>query len=106
MKYTSFPSRRIATNVSIDWYHGTASSASLPMMKSGVVTRGSQKSGEFSMYWFGDSQIDLPMRLWVFSYWNARATPEPHRMPPYAENMFTTGAPAMAAANICDCVMM
>ena len=68
-------------------------------------TRGSQKSGEFSMYWLGESQMDLPMRLCVFSYWKARANPEPQRMPPYAENMLTTGAPAMAAENICDCVI-
>ena len=45
------------------------------------------------------------MRLCVASYWNARARPEPQRMPPYALVMFATGAPAIAAANMCVCVI-
>ena len=32
--------------------------------------------------------------------------PEPQRMPPYALVMFATGAPAIAAENMCVCVIM
>ena len=46
------------------------------------------------------------MRLWPDSYWPARAMPVPQRMPPYALVMFATGAPAIAAANMCVCVIM
>ena len=76
------------------------------MMKSGVVTLSNQKSGEFSIYRMGLSHRLPPMRLWPFSYWPERAMPLPQRMSPYVLVMFTTGAPAIAAANICVCVIM
>ena len=79
--------------------HGTASSMSLCIMNSGVCTLSSQNSGEFSMYRSGYSQSDPPMRLCVCSYWNERAMPLPHRMPPYALVMLTTVAFGTAAAN-------
>ena len=54
----------------------------------------------------GYCQIDPPMRLCVCSYWKARASPLCQRMPPYALNMFATGAPVIAALNNGVCVMM
>ena len=46
------------------------------------------------------------MRLCPTSYWPSREMPVPHRMPPYALVMLTTGAPAIAAANMCVCVIV
>ena len=57
------------------WYHGTASSWSLWIIMSGVCTRSAAKIGEFSMYFIGASHKVAPMRLCVFSYWNARDMP-------------------------------
>src|SRR4051795_4124419 len=98
--YASLPRRRIALKNSIPWYHGTASSSSLWIVRYGVWTFLTQKIGEFSMYWSGASHGGWPMRLWVFSYWNARDMPVPQRMPPYALTMSDTDAPASTAANM------
>lgn len=40
---------KVRSNVSVPWYHGTASCASLLIMNNGVVTFGRWKSGAFSM---------------------------------------------------------
>ena len=63
-------------------YHGTASSSSLWIVRYGVWTFSTQKIGEFSMNCSGLSHGGAPMRLCVFSYWNARDMPVPQRMPP------------------------
>src|SRR5262245_66146810 len=82
--YDSFPSRRMAVNHSIPWYHGTASSSSLWIVGYGVSTFFIQKIGEFSMNWSGASLGCAPMRDCGFSYSYARDMPLPRRIPRYA----------------------
>src|SRR5262249_61659934 len=98
--YDPFRSRRIALNHSMPWYHGTASSSSLWIVRYGVWTFFTQKIGEFSMNWSGASQGGAPMRDCVFSYWNARDMPVPQRIPPEAVTMLATEAAASTAANM------
>ena len=62
-RYASFPSRRIARYISMPWYHGTASSASLCSSISGVRIRSAWNSGEFE----GEGALRIPV-------WPARFT--------------------------------
>jgi hypothetical protein len=70
-----------------------------------VFTFSTQKMGELSMNASGRSHGGAPMRLCVFSYWNARDIPVPQRMPPYALTMLLTEAPASTARNMSVCVI-
>ena len=49
----------------------------------------------------------LPLsRLWLISYWNCRARPDPSLMPEYALVMLATGAPVTAVVKMSVCVTM
>ena len=81
--YASLPSRRIAVKYSMPCYHGTASSSSLCHHQ---VRRLDVLDPEERRVLHVDAAAlfhgGTPMRLCVFSYWNARDMPVPQRMPP------------------------
>ena len=77
--HTFFPSRRSAVKYSIPWYQGTAPSASLAIISSGVFTLSALKSGEFLIYRSGCCHKVAPIRLCDTSYWNWRLMPVSQR---------------------------